>query len=395
MKKIKILFALTLLLATAGFLVHGQAAVCQAADTDSDVNKLRIVLDPGHGGAASGAEEYGVSEKDINLKIARYLKEELNSYENVEVSLTRTGDYDVDLEERSQYAVDVGADVLISLHNNATGDLAPYDDGCTVLAAKDGYKDVLALEEQKLACNILNELSALGITDQGILLRDSESGDTYENGVLADYYAIIRAGVLHDIPSVLIEHAFLDDADDFREYLSSDEKLLSLARADARGIARYYGLAKKEGGETLEPLEDYREKLVHTVDGNAAHNKISYKTYYPKAGGESSEGAEEKTEEAAKTEETETEEGEVKGAELQKNSEQGAETTTERQRQGERASTAEQTEKRKNKNVSAAQGRRRTVQVVLGVFGFVVLVALLILVKYFLRCRKEEKDFGE
>lgn len=393
MKKIKILFALTLLLAAAGFLVHGQAAVCQAADTDSDVNKLRIVLDPGHGGAASGAEEYGVSEKDINLKIAQYLKEELNSYENVEVSLTRTGDYDVDLEERSQYAVDVGADVLISLHNNATGDLAPYDDGCTVLAAKDGYKDVLALEEQKLACNILNELSALGITDQGILLRDSESGDTYENGVLADYYAIIRAGVLHDIPSVLIEHAFLDDADDFREYLSSDEKLLSLARADARGIARYYGLAKKEGGETLEPLEDYREKLVHTVDGNAAHNKISYKTYYPKAGGESSEGAEEKTEEASETEEKETE-GEVGETESQKSSGQAAEKTTERQHQAqrERTSTAEQTEKRKNKNISAAQRSRRTVQVVLGVFGF---VALLILVKYFLRCRKEEKDSGE
>lgn len=393
MKKIKILFALTLLLAAAGFLAHGGAAVCQAADTDSDVNKLRIVLDPGHGGAASGAEEYGVSEKDINLKIAQYLKEELNSYENVEVSLTRTGDYDVDLENRSQYAVDVGADVLISLHNNATGDLAPYDDGCTVLAAKDGYKDALALEEQKLACNILNELSALGITDQGILLRDSESGDTYENGVLADYYAIIRAGVLHDIPSVLIEHAFLDDADDFREYLSSDEKLLSLARADARGIARYYGLAKKEGGETLEPLEDYREKLVHTVDGNAAHNKISYKTYYPKAGAESSEAAEEKTEEASETEEKETE-GEVGETESQKSSGQAAEKTTERQRQAqrERTSTAEQTEKRKNKNISAAQRSRRTVQVVLGVFGF---VALLILVKYFLHCKKEEKDSGE
>ena len=30
----------------------------------------------------------------------------------------------------------------------------------------------------------------------------------------------------------------------------------------------------------LEPLKEYKEKLVHVVDGNAKHNEISYKTYY-------------------------------------------------------------------------------------------------------------------
>ena len=93
----------------------------------------------------------------------------------------------------------------------------------------------LADEEQKLACNILNELSALGIENQGILLRDSEANEKYENGELADYYAIIRGGVLKDIPTVLVEHSFVDDDSDFENYLSSDAKLKALAEADAKG----------------------------------------------------------------------------------------------------------------------------------------------------------------
>ena len=97
----------------------------------------------------------------------------MEKYSKVTVSLTRNGDYDVSLSDRTQYSADKDADLMISIHNNATGDCAAYDNGCTVLAAKDGYKQELADEEQKLACNILNELEALGIENQGILLRDA------------------------------------------------------------------------------------------------------------------------------------------------------------------------------------------------------------------------------
>ena len=257
--------------------------------TSETPRKLTVVLDPGHGGDQSGAARDGesVEEKTLNLKIARYLKEELETYENVTVYLTRKDDSDVDLPNRTKVSVDKKADVMISLHNNAAGACAAYDHGCTVLAAKDGYKDALALEEQKLSCNILNELAKLGIENQGILLRDSEANEKYPNGVLADYYAIIRGGVTNDIPTVLIEHAFIDNASDYAKYLSSDEKLLKLAEADATGIARYYQLIKKSediaGAEKKcqsEPLVNYREKLVHAIDGNAKHNKISYRTYY-------------------------------------------------------------------------------------------------------------------
>lgn len=254
--------------------------------------KIIIVLDPGHGGSQSGAarDNEQVEEKTLNLKIAKYLKKELETYENTKVFLTRSSDKDMELSERTQFAIDKKADVMISLHNNAAGKCAAYDHGCTVLAAKDGYKDALALEEQKLSCNILNELSKLGIENQGILLRDSEANELYPNGVLADYYAVIRGGVLNAIPTILVEHAFIDNDSDYEKYLSTDKELKQLAIADATGIARYYQLIKKNTGnrssETtepkceLEPLENYKEKLVHAVDGNGKHNQISYRTYY-------------------------------------------------------------------------------------------------------------------
>lgn len=250
---------------------------------------LCIVIDPGHGGIQSGTQRGTVEEKTLNLKIAQYLKEALEKYKGVTVSLTRDGDYDVSLTDRTQYSVDKNADLMVSIHNNATGDCAAYDNGCTVLAAKDGYKQELVDEEQKLACNILNELEALGIENQGILLRDSEANEKYENGELADYYAIIRGGVLKDIPTVLVEHAFVDDDSDFENYLSSDAKLKALAEADAKGIARYYQLTTEDGKKAESPLENYKEKIVHIIDGNCKHNKISYRTYYPSSKKETEE----------------------------------------------------------------------------------------------------------
>ena len=298
-------------------------AVCfgNKMDVQAKNKSLVIVLDPGHGGSQSGAardrDNEAIEEKSLNLKIAEYLKEELESYEQVKVYLTRTGDKDVELANRIQFAVRKKADALISLHNNAAGECAAYDHGCTVLAAKSGYKNNLALEGQKLSCNILNELSRMGLTDQGILLRDSEANERYPNRVLADYYAIIRGGVENDMLAVLVEHAFIDSDSDYKNYLSSDKKLKRLAHADAMGIVRYYQLVKKTqtntsntGGSStektaseksnpeksstgkldteksniekcdLEPLTNYKEKLVHAVDGNAKDDKISYRIYY-------------------------------------------------------------------------------------------------------------------
>lgn len=243
-----------------------------------------IVLDPGHGGEQPGAQRESkkgtIDEKDLNLKIAEYLKEALEQYKDVDVIMTREDDKKLDLSVRSNIAVSNDADLLVSLHNNAAGPICAYDHGCTVLVSKAQYKEEIGLMEQDLGACILYELEQLGIENQGLLLRTSQNGTNYPNGELADYYGIVKRGVQSEIPAIIVEHAFIDSDTDYEEFLSTDEKLASLAEADAKGLARYYGLEKTDSKEKLEPLKNRKEKLVWVKDENPEHNEISYKTFF-------------------------------------------------------------------------------------------------------------------
>ena len=227
--------------------------------TEAATRSITIVLDPGRGGDNIGREiEYNstkYAEKDINLRLASFLKEELLNFENVNVLMTRDGDYNIELEDRVKIAAGNNADILISIHNDTHGDYDEFTDGCTILSSRGIFRPELAKTEQELAASILHELSAVGLTDRGILLREAENGVTYENGQIADYYAIIRNGVIQNVPSILIEHTSMDNSSDFEKYLSTDDALKKLAKADAIGIANYYGLIEKSSGDkyTLDP----------------------------------------------------------------------------------------------------------------------------------------------
>lgn len=229
-------------------------------------NDIMIVIDPGRGGDNTGIQmnNNGVltAEKDINLKIGLFLKEELLNYENVNVLMTRDGDYNVELEERVRKAAEHGADMLISIHNDTHGDFEDYQDGCMILASTGLFRLELAREEHELAASVLRELSGLGLTDRGILLRETENGDVYDNGQDTDYYAIIRNGVKMNVPSILIEHSCMDNPGDFDRYLSSDDALRSLAKADAQGIANYYGLINKSTGSQCKIAGKWRENYT-------------------------------------------------------------------------------------------------------------------------------------
>jgi N-acetylmuramoyl-L-alanine amidase len=86
------------------------------------LNGLVICLDPGHGGAESGALGCGGKrEADFNLGIALKLRD-LLAKEGAKVIMTRSGDTDVSLEQRVQIANENNVDILLSIHNNALPD---------------------------------------------------------------------------------------------------------------------------------------------------------------------------------------------------------------------------------------------------------------------------------
>ena len=89
---------------------------------NSGPTELRIVaIDPGHGGAEVGAEgKTGLVEKDLVLSIARRLRELLQDRLGLRVILTRDGDRELALDERTALANNNKADLFISIHADAS-----------------------------------------------------------------------------------------------------------------------------------------------------------------------------------------------------------------------------------------------------------------------------------
>jgi len=83
--------------------------------------RLKIVLDPGHGGKDPGAIGVGgVQEKDVVLAIALQLRDQLWAWPGVDVVLTRDHDVFLSLEERTALANAERADLFVSIHANAS-----------------------------------------------------------------------------------------------------------------------------------------------------------------------------------------------------------------------------------------------------------------------------------
>ena len=78
-----------------------------------------VVLDPGHGGGATGAQYEGVRESALNLSIAQKTAAALRR-EGVGVVMTRTGDSDLSLYARTDLAQRRKADLFVSIHCNVS-----------------------------------------------------------------------------------------------------------------------------------------------------------------------------------------------------------------------------------------------------------------------------------
>jgi len=80
----------------------------------------RVVLDPGHGGRDPGARAAELKEAALVLDVATRLETRLTSETGIEVVLTRRDDVYVTLRDRIELANQVGADLFLSIHANAS-----------------------------------------------------------------------------------------------------------------------------------------------------------------------------------------------------------------------------------------------------------------------------------
>lgn len=248
---------------------------------------VTVVLDPGHDSTHAGASGNGYREETLNLKIALYCKEELETYDGVTVYMTRSteacpapGTTSVqDNAKRVEYARNVGADAYVSIHlNSSTTNTA---NGACVFYPNANYNAAVGSAGKTLASSVQAKLVALGLKNNGIQIRNSGDGTKYPNGSLADYYGVIKNSKLYGFPGIIIEHAFLSNASDAANYLSSEDKLKKLGIADATGIAEYFGLEKgAANGQVGIGDMDYRKGTFGvSIKGLEEGLNLKFKVY--------------------------------------------------------------------------------------------------------------------
>ncbi len=221
---------------------------------------ITIAIDPGHGGEDPGARgRSGTLEKNVTLSIAQKLKERIETEPNMRAVLTRDGDFFIPLHMRVEKARRVRADLFVSIHADAF--VKPSANGSSVFALSErGATSVAArwLAKQENDADLIGGVN-LGIKDpylkqtlldlsQTASINDSlklgkavlqEMGGInrlHKNYVEQAGFAVLKAP---DIPSILIETAFISNPDEERK-LRDPVYQNKMADAIFAGIKRYF-----------------------------------------------------------------------------------------------------------------------------------------------------------
>jgi N-acetylmuramoyl-L-alanine amidase len=221
---------------------------------------VTIAIDPGHGGEDPGAVgRYGTLEKDVVLAVAYRLRERINGEPNMRAFMTRDSDYFVPLATRVNKARAVSADLFVSIHADAfvlphargssvfvLSDRSASSVGARWLASRENRADLiggvnLPRRNREVASVLLDMSTTAQIKDSrrlgaAVLGELRGIGQLHKIAVEQAAFAVLRAP---DIPSILVETAFISNPDEERK-LGDGRYQARLADAMFVGIRKYF-----------------------------------------------------------------------------------------------------------------------------------------------------------
>jgi N-acetylmuramoyl-L-alanine amidase len=221
---------------------------------------VTIALDPGHGGEDPGATgASGSHEKDIVLAIAKRLKAKLEGLPNTRVMLTRDADYFVPLGVRVEKARKVQADLFVSIHADAFVEPSARGSSVFVLSEKGASSSAarwlandqnkadliggvnLATHDRQLASVLFDLSTTAQINDsiklgKAVLTEIGGINRLHKGAVEQAGFAVLKAP---DIPSILVETAFISNPDE-EARLRDNGYQDQIADAITKGIRRYF-----------------------------------------------------------------------------------------------------------------------------------------------------------
>jgi N-acetylmuramoyl-L-alanine amidase len=222
--------------------------------------RIVVAIDPGHGGEDPGAiGRRGTYEKNVTLAIARKLKALLDDEQGMRAMLTRDDDYFVPLDVRVQKARRVRADLFISIHADAF--TTPTARGSSVFALSEhGATSAAArwLAQRENESDLIGgvNLDARDPIVKRIMLDMSQTAQIsdslrvgrsvldgigavnalHKGSVEQAGFAVLKAP---DIPSILVETAFISNPDEELK-LRDEGHQRKFAASMRSGIKQYF-----------------------------------------------------------------------------------------------------------------------------------------------------------
>ncbi|MCX8964499.1 N-acetylmuramoyl-L-alanine amidase [Erwinia psidii] len=218
-----------------------------------------IMLDPGHGGEDPGAiGKNNTREKEIVLKIARRLKKLIEKEANMRVYMTRNEDIFIPLKVRVAKARKLRADLFISIHADAFTSRAARgssvfalstrgatSNAARYLASTQNESDLIGgvskSGDRHLDHTLFDMVQSLTINDslkfgKEVLLRMGNINHLHKKTVDQAGFAVLKAP---DIPSILVETAFISNPEEERKLRTSHFQH-QVAVAILSGIKAYF-----------------------------------------------------------------------------------------------------------------------------------------------------------
>ncbi|HEC13355.1 MAG TPA: AMIN domain-containing protein [Acidiferrobacteraceae bacterium] len=220
---------------------------------------LIVAVDAGHGGDDFGAVGHrGTVEKEAVLKIARYLKGYINAEPGMRAVMIRNGDYYISLYKRTTKARRHHADLFVSIHADyfpkrgvrgasvyALSQRGATSSQAKILADKENAADLfggvrLSDKDDDLARLLLDLAMTQTISDSlefgnDMLRTLKRSGPIHLPNVEQAGFAVLKTP---DMPSILVETAFISNPKDEKRLRSATEQR-HIAHSIFRGIKRY------------------------------------------------------------------------------------------------------------------------------------------------------------
>ena len=243
--------------------LHGGKAGATPAKPAGGLARPRdviIAIDAGHGGEDPGAiGPGGTYEKDVVLQISKTLARAINRERGMRAVLIREGDYYMSLRKRILSARRHKADLFLSIHadafpNRKVQGASVYtlsrrgasSEAARWLAERENAADLVggvSLDDKDdVLASVLLDLSQTASLEASIDVADrvlkglQRVGKVHKKSVQSAGFAVLKSP---DIPSILIETAFISNPSEEKKLLSHKHRG-KLAGAIVAGLRGYF-----------------------------------------------------------------------------------------------------------------------------------------------------------